>query len=113
VLNDVSRVHTATSLLGTVVRAPMAVAPTSMQRAAHPDGEVAMARAVARADSLMVLSSNAGATFEEIAATGVAWWLQMYVTADRATSRPLLERAVAAGARAIVLTADTPVVGTK
>lgn len=113
VLNDVSRVDTATSLLGTVVRAPVAVAPTSMQRAAHPDGELAMARGVARADSLMVLSSNAGATFDEIAATGVAWWLQMYVTADRATSRPLLESAAAAGARAVVLTADTPVVGTK
>jgi 4-hydroxymandelate oxidase len=113
ILRDVTRVDTSTSLLGTAVRAPVAVAPTSMQRAAHPEGELAMARAVVASESLMVLSSNAGATFEEVAATGVSWWLQMYLTADRATSRPLLERAVAAGARAIVLTADTPVVGTK
>lgn len=113
VLRDVSAVDTATSLLRTEVRAPLAVAPTSMQRAVHPDGELAMARAVAGSGSLMVLSSNAGATFEEIAATGVAWWLQMYVTADRAGTRPLLQRAVDAGARAIVLTVDTPIVGTK
>ena len=113
VLRDVSGVETSTSLLGTRVRTPVAVAPTSLQRAAYPDGELAMARAVAASESLMVLSSNAGATFEEVAATGVAWWLQMYLTADRATSRPLLDRAVAAGARAVVLTVDTPVVGAK
>src|SRR4029079_7467807 len=88
-------------------------APTTMQRAAHPEGEVAMARAVAASGSLMVLSSNAGSTFEEVGDTGVDWWLQMYVTADRPTCLPLLERAVAAGAKAVVLTADTPVVGTK
>ena len=112
-LRDVTHVDASTSLLGTAVRTPVAVAPTTLQRAAHPDGEQAMARAVARSGSLMVLSSNAGSTFEEVAATGVAWWLQMYVTAERATCLPLLDRAVAAGAKAVVLTADTPVVGTK
>lgn len=113
ILRDVTHVDTSTTLLGTTVRTPVAVAPTTLQRAAHPGGEEAMARAVAGCGSLMVLSSNAGSTFEQVAATGVAWWLQMYVTADRAACLPLLERAVAAGARAIVLTADTPVVGTK
>jgi 4-hydroxymandelate oxidase len=113
VLRDVTRVDTATTLLGTPVSTPVAVAPTTLQRAAHPDGETATATAAAQTGSLMVLSSNAGSTFEEIAATGVAWWLQMYVTADRPTCLPLLDRAAAAGARAVVLTADTPVVGTK
>jgi 4-hydroxymandelate oxidase len=113
VLRDVTDVRLATTVLGTELRTPFAVAPTAMQRAAHPDGEVAMARGVAEAGSLMVLSSNAGSTFEEIAATGVPWWLQMYVTADRPTCAPLLESAAATGARAVVLTADTPVVGRK
>ena len=113
VLRDVTDVRTTVSLLGTEVRVPFAVAPTAMQRAAHPDGEVAMARGAAAAGSLVVVSSNAGSTFEDIGATGVPWWLQMYVTADRPTCVPLLERAVAAGARAVVLTADTPVVGRK
>ena len=72
-----------------------------------------MAQGVAGAGSLVVVSSNAGSTFEAIGATGAPWWPQVYVTADRPACLPLLERAVAAGARAVVLTADTPVVGTK
>jgi len=113
VLGDVPRVDTSTSLLGTPLRTPLAVAPTTMQRAVHPDGEVAMARAASEAGALMVLSSNAGSTFTDVAATGVDWWLQMYLTAARPTSRPLLQGAVDAGAKAVVLTLDTPVVGTK
>ena len=113
VLADVSDVDTSTALLGTRLRTSYAVGPTTMQRATHPDGEVAMARGVAEAGSLMVVSSNAGSTFEDIAAAGAPWWLQAYLTADRSACLPLLERAVAAGARAVVLTADTPVVGTK
>jgi 4-hydroxymandelate oxidase len=113
VLQDVSQVDLTTSVLGTPLALPVAVAPTTLQRAAHPDGELAMARAVAGRGSLLVLSSNAGSTFEDVAATGVDWWLQMYVTADRPTCLPLLRRAAEAGARAVVLTADTPVVGTK
>ena len=113
VLADVSKVDTGTTLLGTRLRTSYAVGPTTMQRAAHPEGEVAMARGVADAGSLIVVSSNAGSTFEDIAATGAPWWLQAYLTADRSACQPLLDRAVAAGARAIVLTADTPVVGTK
>ena len=113
VLHDVTDIDLTASLLGTPVRSPFAVAPSTLQRAAHPDGELAMARAVARAGSLMVVSSNAGTDFDTIAASGAAWWLQAYVPADRPTCRPLLDKAVAAGARAIVLTVDTPVVGTK
>jgi len=113
VLRDVTDVDTSTTLLGTHVQTPVAVAPTTLQRALHPEGELAMARAVAATGSLMVLSSNAGTTFEEIGATGAPWWLQMYVTAERPLSEPLVRRAVDAGARALVLTADTPVVGTK
>jgi 4-hydroxymandelate oxidase len=113
VLRDVTDVQLATTLLGAPVRAPIGIAPTTMQRAAHPDGEVAMARAAAAAGVPMVLSSNAGSTFEQIADTGVSWWLQLYVTAERSVSAPLLARAADAGCRAVVLTVDTPVVGTK
>jgi 4-hydroxymandelate oxidase len=112
-LRDVTDVDTEVTVLGARLRGPVAIAPTTLQRAAHLDGELAMARAAAGRDTLMVLSSNAGATVEEVAGTGVPWWLQVYVTADRERTRPLLERAVAAGARAVVLTVDTPVVGTK
>lgn len=113
VLRDVTDVDTSVTLLGHRLEVPWAVAPSSLQRAVHPDGELGMARATAAAGSLMVVSSNAGTSFAEIGATGVAWWLQAYLPADRTLAEPLLERAVAAGARAVVLTVDTPVVATK
>ena len=61
----------------------------------------------------MVVSSNAGSPFEAIAATGVSWWLQMYVTSDRTRTTDVVQRALDAGASAVVLTADTPVVARK
>jgi 4-hydroxymandelate oxidase len=112
-LRDVSTVSTASTVLGHDVASPILVAPTALQRGAHPDGEVATARAVAAARSLMTLSSNSGSTFEDVGATGAAWWLQAYVMRDRGLTRAMLERARDAGASAIVLTADTPVVGLK
>lgn len=113
VLRDVTDVDLSTSLLGHQVRVPWGVAPTTLQRAVHPDGELAMARACATAGSLMVVSSNAGTRFAEIGETGVSWWLQAYLPADRTLARPMLERAVEAGARAVALTVDTPVVASK
>jgi len=112
-LRDVTEVDTATLLLGRGLSAPVGIAPTTLQRAAHPDGELAVARATAEAGSLMVVSSNAGTTFSDIAATGVRWWLQAYLPSDRSLATDLLSSAVAAGAEAVVLTVDTPVVGTK
>ena len=61
----------------------------------------------------MVVSSNAGTRFAEIGATGVRWWLQVYLPEHRDLAEPMLDRAVEAGAAAVVLTVDTPVVGTK
>lgn len=113
VLRDVTTVDTGVRLLGEECRVPWGVAPTTLQRRVHPDGELAMARATRDAGAVLVVSSNAGTPFAEIGSTGVTWWLQAYLPADRALAEPMLARAVAAGARAVVLTVDTPVVGTK
>jgi 4-hydroxymandelate oxidase len=113
VLRDVRAVHTNTTLLDTDFAAPLGIAPMTLQRAADPEGEVTMAAAAERAGLPMVLSSNAGSTFADVAATGAQWWLQVYVAADRRDSVPMLEAAAAAGAEAVVLTADTPVLGTR
>ncbi|MCD4527468.1 alpha-hydroxy acid oxidase [Nocardioides sp. cx-173] len=113
VLRDVTDVRLGVELLGTPLDVPWGVAPTTLQRAVHPDGELAVARATAAVGGLMVVSSNAGTPFADIGATGVTWWLQAYVPADRALAGPLLDSAVAAGAAAVVLTVDTPVVATK
>ncbi|MBA3308980.1 MAG: alpha-hydroxy-acid oxidizing protein [Nocardioidaceae bacterium] len=113
VLRDVSTVSTATTVLGAEVATPILVAPTTLQRHAHPDGEAEMARGVAAAGSLMCVSSNAGSTFSAIAETGAAWWIQVYVARDRGLTTAMLDRAVASGATAVVVTVDTPVVGAK
>ncbi len=113
VLRDVSSVGTAASLLGSRVDAPIAVAPTTLQRHADPAGECAMAAGVAAAGSLVCVSSNAGFRFDEIAAEGAPWWVQTYVMQDLGLTEDMLRRAVAAGAGAVVVTVDTPIVGTK
>ncbi|MGH3361842.1 MAG: alpha-hydroxy-acid oxidizing protein, partial [Nocardioides sp.] len=107
VLRDVREIITTTTLLGHDASAPLGIAPMTLQRAADPDGEVAMAEAAAEAGVPLVLSSNAGSTFADIAATGARWWLQAYISADRADSVSLLEAAADAGASGIVLTVDT------
>lgn len=113
VLRDVTEVDTSTRLLDTGFRLPFGIAPTSMQRAAHPEGERGMARAAAQAGVPHVVSSNAGFPFAEIGDGRSSWWLQAYLTTDRARATPMLQAAVDAGAGAIVLTVDTPVAGTK
>ncbi|MDO7869665.1 alpha-hydroxy-acid oxidizing protein [Nocardioides jiangxiensis] len=113
VLRDVRSLELGVHLHGDDYRLPFGIAPTSLQRAADPEGELAMARAAAAAGVPHVVSSNAGHRFADIAAAGGPWWLQAYVTADRDDCLPMLEAAVAAGARAVVLTADLPFPGTK
>jgi 4-hydroxymandelate oxidase len=113
VLKDVTDVDPSVTLLGRRASVPWGIAPTTLQRTVHPDGELAMARAAAAAGSVMVVSSNAGTSFADIGATGVRWWLQAYLPSDRTLAEPMLDRAVAAGAEAVVITADTPVVSTR
>jgi len=111
-LRDVTAVDTSVRLLGTPFTQPFGIAPTSLQRAAHPEGERAMARAATAAGVPHVVSSNAGFPLADVGAIG-PWWVQAYLTADRADVLPVLRTATDAGAAAVVLTADTPVVGSK
>ena len=113
VLVDVTTVTTRTTVLGTDVSMPLLVAPTALQRMAHPDGELATARAAAAAGTIMCLSTIATATAREVAeaAPGAARWFQLYVLKDKGRTRDIVEEAGALGYSAIVLTADTPYLG--
>lgn len=113
VLVDVTTVRTETTVLGTPVTSPVLVAPTTLQRHAHPDGEYAMAAGTRAAGALLCVSSNSGTRFEEIGRSGAPWWVQAYVLRDRGATKDYLQRAVDGGARAVVLTVDTVVVGRK
>ncbi len=110
-LRDVSRVDTTTTVLGTSVAAPVLVAPMAFQGLVHPDGERATAAGTAGAGSLLTVSTRSSVPVEDIAAG--PWWFQVYVMRDRDLTARLAQRAAAAGARARVLTADTPVVARK
>jgi 4-hydroxymandelate oxidase len=113
VLRDVSSVDISTELLGVKLAAPVLVAPTAFHSLAHPEAELATARGTREAGSLLVLSSRASRRLEDVAASAGPWWFQVYVFRDRGLTRALVQRAVAAGARALVLTGDTPTVGRK
>jgi isopentenyl diphosphate isomerase/L-lactate dehydrogenase-like FMN-dependent dehydrogenase len=102
----------ATEILGTRIGFPVLVAPWAYQRLAHPDGEVATARAAARAETIMVVSTTALDRLEAVAeASTFAKWWQLYVFTDRGVSAELLRRVHAAGFGAVCFTVDFPVGG--
>lgn len=112
VLVDVTRVDTRTSVLGADLSFPVMLAPTALNRLGHPDGEVAVARAAASTGTVMVLSTTASSTIEEVAAAVDATrWFQLYVYKDREVTRSLVSRAEANGYKALVLTVDMPRMG--
>ena len=113
VLAGIAEVDTGTTLLGTPVSSPVAIAPTAIQGLAHPEGEAATARGAAEAGALMILSSLATCSLEEVAAAapGAPRWMQVYILRERARTAELVDRAAARGYGALVLTVDAPVPG--
>ena len=114
VLRNVADVSTRIALLGSDLSSPVLVAPTALHGLAHPDGESATRRGTAQAGSLMIVSTRSSVPIEQVAESAQGpWWMQVYAMRDRALTFDLVGRAAAAGATALVLTGDTPVVGTK
>jgi (S)-2-hydroxy-acid oxidase len=104
---DVTRTDPGVELLGTHWPSPVYLSAVSAQRAFHPEGELATARAAATRSTLMMLSA-AGSTGPEdvMAARGAPVWQQIYPTDDWDVTRKVIERAQHAGCSAIVLTVD-------
>lgn len=102
----------STEILGTRIAFPVLVAPWAYQRRAHPDGELATARAAARARTIMAVSSTAIEILEDVAAASdfTKWW-QLYVFTDRGLTEATLHRVHAAGYGAVCFTVDFPVEG--
>jgi L-lactate dehydrogenase (cytochrome) len=112
VLVDVSAIDTSTTIMGQQVPYPLALSPTGFTRIAHPDGELAVARAAGDARLPYTLSTLGTRSIEETAAAATGpMWYQLYVWRDRGLSRELVQRARDAGYRAIMLTVDTAVFG--
>ncbi|KAH0943704.1 LOW QUALITY PROTEIN: hypothetical protein HID58_003341 [Brassica napus] len=112
ILIDVSKIDMTTTILGFKISMPIMVAPTAMQKMAHPEGEYATARAASAAGTIMTLSSWATSSVEEVASTGPGIrFFQLYVYKNRKVVEQLVRRAERAGFKAIALTVDTPRLG--
>jgi (S)-2-hydroxy-acid oxidase len=112
ILRDVSKIDLTTNVLGFDISMPIMIAPTAMQKMAHPEGEFATARAASKAGTIMTLSSWGTSSVEEVASTGPGIRIfQLYVVKDRNVVTQLVRRAESAGFKAIALTVDTPRLG--
>jgi len=112
VLRDVSDVDPSALLLGRRVALPLVLSPTGFPRVAHSQGELAVARAAARAGLPYVLSTLGTRSIEEVRAVSTGdLWFQVYVWRDKELLGEMLQRAAAAEYSTIVITVDTAVLG--
>ncbi len=105
-MTDVSSVDTSVEILGRRWPYPVFVAPTALQQMAHPDGELATARAAAARGLTMTLSSSASTDMADVAEIAGPRWYQVYLLADPGARRAMIERAVEHGYEALVMTVD-------
>ncbi len=112
-LVDVSHRDLSTQIIGQNQQLPILIAPTAFQCLAHPEGEIATAKAATNLGVGMVLSTMATKSIEEVAevSQGGNRWFQLYVHKDRGLTRALVERAYNSGYTAICLTVDAPFLG--
>ena len=111
VLRGLREVSTATTVLGQEIALPVVIAPSGLHRLAHEDGELATARGARDAGTIYSMSTAATVPMETVAPEAGPWWFQLYVFSDRGVTRDLVARAAAAGAAALVVTVDVPLLG--
>jgi 4-hydroxymandelate oxidase len=111
VLTGGGRPRLEVELLGSRASMPVVIAPTAFHRLAHPDGELATARAAAVTGTVMIASMASTVAIEEIAAAVPGPWFQLYIQPDLGFTADVVRRAEAAGCAALVVTVDSPVFG--
>jgi len=113
-LIDTTARHQRTSILGRDAESPLVIAPTGLNGLLCRDGDVALARAAARAGIPYTLSTVSTTRLEEVARrAGGRLWMQLYVVKERAVGRSIMQRATAAGYEALVFTTDANVFGNR
>ena len=106
-LVDVSKVDPSVEILGVKWPTPIVINPVGSQRAFHPEGELAVARAAKAKNHLQVLSTVATTSIEDcIAARGASVWFQLYHQEDWNQTKQMVKRAERAGAPVVVFTVD-------
>lgn len=113
-LVDVSKIDTATEVMGQKINWPVFLSPTGMSRLFHHDGELAVARAASEAGTMFSVSTISTYSLEEIAAaTERAKLFQIYVQKDRGPLEQMITRCKEAGYGAMCLTVDVPIAGNR
>lgn len=98
----------STTVLGQPISLPVMIAPAGYHQRSHPEGELATARGAAGAGTLFTVSTASTYSIEEVAEVAAGpLWFQLYFFRDRAINRHLIERAEAAGYRALMITVDS------
>ena len=112
-LRDHATRDLSTDVLGTPMAAPLLLGPVGVQTLAHPEGELATARAAAAQGLTYVHSTQAGHSIEQAAeANGDGQrWFQLYWPTHEELCESFLARARAAGYTTLVLTLDTTLLG--
>jgi isopentenyl diphosphate isomerase/L-lactate dehydrogenase-like FMN-dependent dehydrogenase len=106
---DVSKVDLSVELFGEKFNSPIILCPLGAQRAFHPDGEIAVAKAAKARGHLQILSTVTSSGVEDvIAARGAPVWFQLYTTSRFEVTTKLVKRAEAAGCPAVAVTVDLP-----
>ena len=115
VLRDVATVDTGATVLGDRVALPFGIAPTGFTRLMHTAGEIAGARAAARAGIPFSLSTLGTSSIEAVRAANPDGrnWFQLYMWRDHDRSMALVRRAAAAGFDTLLVTVDVPVAGAR
>jgi 4-hydroxymandelate oxidase len=109
---DVSKLDTRITLFGREHVSPILLAPVGYHKIFHPEGELATVEGANLVDATFTSATFSSFTIEEICVRAKRpMWFQLYVQNDRAFTQTLLDRAVASGCEAIVITPDTPVNG--
>ncbi|WP_126172864.1 alpha-hydroxy acid oxidase [Altericroceibacterium xinjiangense] len=109
VLRGVQSIDPGTSLFGRQTPLPLAIAPTGAAGLLWYQGDLALARAAAKADVPFTISSASTMDLEEIATSGARLWFQLYFWENRALSMTVVERAWQLGCEALLVTLDLPV----
>ena len=112
-LRDVSDRDTSVELLGRRLESPFMLAPVGVLELAHPDADLAVARAARATGVPMVLSNQASKPMEACAeALGDSpRWFQLYWSTRDELVASFAQRAERSGCEAIVITLDTTMLG--
>jgi 4-hydroxymandelate oxidase len=106
-LVDVSKVDMTTDILGVKYNSPIMVCPVGGQKAFHPEGEIAVAKAAKAGNHLQILSTVSSTSVEDVtAARGAPIWQQLYATNKWEVAKAIVQRAEKAGCLAVAVTVD-------